>query len=131
MNPGRSEVNLVPSVLAVCERYKNYLKSPVGGYWQKDEILELDRLGVGGGSLNSDYVIKLRELNKPDIDYSIIVFIGHGGACKGIDCIQLEDGEIIPVKDLTVAYRNSSPMKRTVVIDACFNNLLYQQCLIK
>lgn len=120
MNPGREGVNLVPSVPQVIGRYKNFLMSPVGGYWDEDEeILELDRLNREGDSLESDLVLKLTELNRPDVDYSLIVFIGHGGAANGTESIQLEDGEIIAIENFLVANGNPNPIKRTVVIDAC------------
>lgn len=39
-NPGIQGVNWAPQVFNVLERYKQYFKSPVGGYWQDDEIID-------------------------------------------------------------------------------------------
>ena len=119
INPGQmGDANYAPSVMSAMARYKNFLKSPAGGYWRDDEIIELER-SVGPMSLQSSFVFKLRDLNQPDVDYSLIVFIGHGGAAKGVESIQLEDGEILPIKCLLEAPNNPNPLKRTVVIDAC------------
>lgn len=119
VNPGQmGDPNYVPTVMTAMARYKNYLKSPAGGYWQDDEIIELER-SVGPMSLQSSFVFKLKELNQSDVDYSLIVFIGHGGAARGVDSIQLEDEEILPISYLLAAPSNPNPLKRTVVIDAC------------
>lgn len=119
VNPGQMGAsNYAPSVMTAMNRYKSFLKSPAGGYWQDDEIIELERSN-GTNSLQSLFVFKLRDLNQPDVKYSLIVFIGHGGAARGVDSIQLEDGEILPIKCLLEAPNNPSPLKRTVVIDAC------------
>lgn len=118
MNPGVQNQNFAPTVCNACLRYKNYLQSPVGGYWQNDEILELERLD-DGLNLKSNLESKLKELNSPDIEYSLIIFVGHGGAANGLDSIQLEDGTIISIENLKNASGNPNPIKRTVVVDAC------------
>lgn len=116
-NPGKvDDANYVPSVTEAYKRFKSYLQSPVGGYWTDDELIELRRLGPTGVSLQSDFAFKLKELNQPDVDYSMVVFIGHGGAINGVDNVQLEDGELIPISYFT---KYKSPKKRTVIIDAC------------
>ena len=85
-NPGKvGDANYVPTVAEAYNRFKSYLQSPVGGCWKDDELIELQRLGPMGLWLQSDFVFKLRELNQPDVDYSMIVFIGHGGAINGVD----------------------------------------------
>lgn len=116
-NPGKEgDANYLPSVSMAYNRFKSYLQSPVGGYWSNDELIELQRLRPIGVSLQSDFVFKLRELNQPDVDYSMVVFIGHGGAIDGVDKVQLEDGELIPISCFT---QYGNPKKRTVIIDAC------------
>ena len=116
MNPGVPNINYAPTVNYAYSRYKNYLKSPVGGYWQDDEIIELERSNHG---LKSSLESKLKVLNSADIDYSLIVFIGHGGAANGNDSIQLEDETIISIENLGKADGNPNPIKRTIVVDAC------------
>lgn len=116
-NPGKvGDANYLPSVSVAYNRFKSYLQSPVGGYWSDDELIELQRLEPMRVSLQSDFVFKLKELNQSDVDYSMVVFIGHGGAMNGVDKVQLEDGELIPISCFT---QYGNPKKRTVVIDAC------------
>lgn len=119
MNPGRVGANYVPTVLSVIERYKNFFKSPAGGYWQKDEILELSRLAPQGVSLESELVDKMRELNKKDVQYSVIVFVGHGAAANGIDSIQTEDGRVYRLEDFLKPIDENPNFKRMVIVDAC------------
>lgn len=119
MNPGQvGASNYAPSVMAAMNRYKNFLKSPTGGYWQDEEIIELER-SVGPKSLQSSFAFKMRDLNQSDVDYSLIVFIGHGGSAMGVESFQLEDGETLPIECLLYPPHNPKPLKRTVVIDAC------------
>ena len=117
MNPGLpGNRNYAPTVEIAYNRVKDYLKSPVGGYWQDEEILELPRI-VDVENLEKDFSNKMEAIGNADVEYSLIIFIGHGGAVDGDDCIQLEDGRIIPISTLTMPV--SPNTKRTVVIDAC------------
>lgn len=117
MNPGSGDHN-VSGVEGAYNRYKNFLMSPVGGFWQKEEILEMRR-ACGCMSQQSEFCMQMRELNQLDVDYSMIVFIGHGGAVCGHDIIQLEDGETLSISELLKPINHTVPIKRTVVIDAC------------
>ena len=120
MNPGKIGKNFVPSVPNVIERYKNFLMSPAGGAWiDEEEILVLDRLGPMGVNLSGDLAMKLNELNKTDVEYSLIVFVGHGAAASGKDSIQTEDGKIYSLDDFTMNTHHIPNFKRTIIIDAC------------
>lgn len=117
MNPGRpGDKNYTPSVETAYNRMKNFLKSPIGGYWNDDEILELARV-ENIENLQEDFTYKMETLSGADVEYSIVVFIGHGGAVNGIDSIQLEDDEIIQISTFMDIIPDTS--KRTVIIDAC------------
>lgn len=117
MNPGLpGDRNYAPTVEIAYNRVKSYLKSPVGGYWHDEEILELARV-ADFENLEEDFCHKMEAVDNADVVYSLIVFIGHGGAVNGNDSIQLEDGRIIPIKSLTTPVLPIT--KRMVIIDAC------------
>lgn len=125
-NPGVQGVNLVSQVFNVLERYKQYFKSPVGGYWQDDEII--DYQDIADPQAEANWVaFQLAEITR-NVDYSIIVFIGHGGVMHGEDVIQLSKGQLCPVSCLTG--NNGHGIKRTVIIDACRTFIGAQQQLI-
>jgi hypothetical protein len=114
-NPGIQGVNWAPQVFNVLERYKQYFKSSVGGYWQDDEII--DYQDIDNPKAEASWVgTQLVDMTK-NAEYSVIVFVGHGGAMHGDDYIQLSKGELCPVSCLTdnMGYA----VKRTVVVDAC------------
>lgn len=117
MNPGLlGDRNYAPTVENAYNRVKSYLKSPVGGYWHDEEILELARV-ADYENLEEDFCNKMEAVGNVDVEYSLIVFIGHGGAVNGNDSIQLKDRRIIPISTLITPV---SPItKRMVIIDAC------------
>lgn len=125
-NPGIQGVNWAPQVFNVLERYKQYFKSPVGGYWQDDEII--DYQDIADSQAEANWVaIQLAEITR-HADYSIIVFIGHGGVMHGEDVVQLSKGQLCPVSCLTG--NNGQAIRRTVIIDACRTFIGAQQQLI-
>ena len=119
-NPGIQGINYTPSVNNVLKCYKEFFKSEVGGYWtdgENGEIIEepacLDR--------NSEVTwlaLQLSELNKKT-DYSVIVFVGHGGAYLGKDQVQLSFGEFLPLSCLKAPKEMEGKIKRTIIVDAC------------
>lgn len=119
-NPGVQNVNYTPSVDLVLYRYKEFFKSEVGGYWtdgDNGEIIE-EPVGLDRNSEVTWLTLQLRELNR-DIDYSVIVFVGHGGSYLGNDQVQLSQGEILPLSCLMAPKDMESKVKRTIIIDAC------------
>lgn len=119
-NPGKQNVNYTPSVNLVLKRYKEFFKSEVGGYWtdgDNGEIIE-EPAGLDRNSEVTWLAFQLKELNK-DIDYSVIVFVGHGGAYLGKDQVQLSLGEILPLSSLLAPKGMEGIIKRTIIVDAC------------
>ncbi|MCQ2262867.1 MAG: caspase family protein [Bacteroidales bacterium] len=113
-NPGYEECgNYVPQAIKIIEAYKQYFQSSVGGVWCDDEIDEMPKHLIGMGQ-NYWLAKKIEQYDK--LDYSIIVFIGHGGSFDNSDYIQLSGGKVFAIKDL---YRNENTIKRTIIIDSC------------
>ena len=119
-NPGIQGVNYTPSVNNVLKRYKEFFKSEVGGYWtdgENGEIIE-EPAGLDRNSEVTWLALQLKEFNK-DIDYSVIVFVGHGGVYLGKDQVQLSSGEILPLSCLIAPQGMEGIIKRTIIVDAC------------
>jgi hypothetical protein len=115
-NPGikASDGNYAPGVNIAIERYKSFFKSPIGGAWDDNEIIEIN---------NSEFDLKtavknlLNDFDKQHIDYSIIVFVGHGANENSKDIIQLEDSQSITIDELK--YPQNESLKRLIIVDAC------------
>ncbi len=116
-NPGVQDVNYSPSVGLVLQRYKDFFKSEVGGYWSESEIIE-ETSGFDKNSEVTWLALQLNELNQKT-DYSVIVFVGHGGAYLGNDYLQLSQGEPIPISCLMAPKGKEWQIKRTIIVDAC------------
>lgn len=127
-NPGVQGVNWVPQVFNVLARYRQYFKSPVGGYWQDDEIIDYEDI-IDPKAEASWVATHIVEMTKT-AEYSLIVFVGHGGVLRGEEHIQLSKGELCPISSLTDGM--GYPIKRTVIIDACRTFIgLNQQLLLE
>ena len=85
-----------------------YLKSDVGGQWYDDEIISLETPTI---SEIEDCIAE----EFYNVDYSFIVFTGHGGIDEkdGQDYLEVADGDI-PLSTLV-----SPAPKQTLIIDAC------------
>ena len=86
--------------------YKNFLTSPQGGYWSESEIVCLKRPSF------ELLDIHMKSLN--NIDYTMIVFCGHGYSYK--------DETILELKKDCEVYANSlknGAQKRTIILDCC------------
>lgn len=120
-NPGSvSSGNLVAHVTDVLHRYKLFFQSPVGGYWQDNEIREMPH------SLNDIEQLvwlemTIKECNSAIVDYSMFIFIGHGGAFVDGEAFQLSKGKLAPIRCLLPAFSDtrSHLIKRLIIIDAC------------
>lgn len=122
-NPGVAGVNFTPAVRLVLNRYKHYFKSEVGGGWIESDIETLSEIieepvGLDRNSEVTWLALQLAKLNKY-VDYSMIVFVGHGGAYCGNDQLQLSQGGILPLKCLMAPDGMEERIKRTVIVDAC------------
>ena len=115
-NPGvRGCDNWAPQVLDVLERYRQYFQSPVGGYWSDDEIVPYT--DIPDPAAEASWVATHIADMTRNAEYSMIVFVGHGGVMQGQDQIQLSKGALCPVSCLTDGM--GLAIKRTVIIDAC------------
>lgn len=114
-NPGIPQVNFVPQVRSVIQRYRQYFQSPVGGYWSDDEIIEEPANMTRTVELEwINYI--LQNLDSPANQYTMIVFVGHGGIIQHEDHIQLSHGALLPINQLCT---HNGFIRRTVIIDAC------------
>ncbi len=94
--------------------------SAVGGSWiggTNGEIIE-EPAGLNANSEETWLALQLRELNL-HTDYSVIVFVGHGGAYLGDDQLQLSKGKILPLACLMAPKGAECIIKRTIIVDAC------------
>ena len=115
-NPGVSGTNnWAPQVLDVLERYRQYFQSPVGGYWSDDEIIPY--ADISDPDAEAGWVVTHIADMSSNAEYSMIVFVGHGGVMQGQDQIQLSKGKLCPVSCMTDGM--GFAVKRTVIIDAC------------
>lgn len=120
-NPGNPNANnYAPETFLAIERWKSFFQSPIGGYWQDEEISIYDE----HHPISSDEFSRIvMVLDTVQCDYSVIVFCGHG--CSTLDqrdAIQLpiptdEDNKLFPVDDLKGM--NGANIRRTLILDAC------------
>ena len=129
-NPGIPNINYRPSVLSVQKRYKNYFMSPIGGYWDETEILEMPG-GLNNIEQQGWLSQAIMNLNSGLYSYSIIVFTGHGASLVhegyAYDCIQLSAGALFPVSEICFG----KGVRRTVIIDACRNRTNLNESQLK
>lgn len=126
-NPGNSsDNNYVKTTEEAIDRWENFFRSPLGGYWRDCEII---RFGEKQQIDVDAFRRLLIPLNTVQCDYSVIVFCGHG-ACTtdGKNAIQLpipsrENNNLIAVDDLIIPGIPS--VKRTVILDACRSLIPY------
>lgn len=116
-NPGDKDAdNYCAGVLKDLENYKNYFKSFAGGEWYDSEITCL---------VKPDCFTVRNELKKmAELDYSIIVFSGHGYSRDGQTYVELKPGEDdddycndIPESE----FMNSG--RRLIILDCCRKNI--------
>ena len=115
-NPGKEgDKNYAPQVYDVLDQYKSFFISPVGGSFALDDILELKGClcSANEESCLSSFIMELDQVN-----YSIIVFVGHGRDNNRSDEIQLSFGSFWPVGSFFMS-KNPQMLKRTIIIDAC------------
>lgn len=102
-------------VLVDTENYKNYLMSPIGGAWYKDEVKTL----IDPTSTQVSHAIQAAQ----QADYAFIVFSGHGAYSnsKGATILQINSNETITSLELTRGFK-----KLSVVLDCCRKEVLMQ-----
>ncbi|AWB07518.1 hypothetical protein A6A40_21085 (plasmid) [Azospirillum humicireducens] len=104
----------LPGVEADIANYKEYLTSPLGGFWRKDEIITL-RNPSGNQVRSSLDTLK-------SSDYSMTVFCGHGYHSSEDDStfIQINSNDEMDGKELRTG------AKRRVIIYDCCRELTYR-----
>lgn len=106
-------------------RYYNFFQSSIGGNWNNNEIAVFRE----GNTVAKQKMYEIMTyLDGKDVDYSMIVFCGHGGSStEGEDGIQLplpglSGLNVFPVSRLISQNEPESTrrrIKRTVILDAC------------
>ena len=106
-NPGEAGAeNYCEGVNKDVVNYKNFLMSPQGGYWFENEITCLDR--------PSFELLKVYMALLNNVDYTMIVFCGHG--------YSYQDETILELKKDCEVYADSlknGAKKRTIILDCC------------
>lgn len=108
-NPGEAGAqNYCNGVAIDVENYKSFLTSPLGGGWYQNEIIHLNR-PTTIEMKNSISTLSL-------IDYSLIIFCGHGyfSSAKDATILELKKGEEFNSND----FRQGS-IKKTIILDCC------------
>ena len=86
-------------------KYYNYFLSKAGGAWDKNEVLYLD----------NPTSISLKEvIEKSVYDYTLSVFIGHGGLQESKQLFQINKNEVIKAGQ----FINGSP-KQMIIFESC------------
>lgn len=106
-NPGEiGAENYCEGVKKDVINYKTFLMSPQGGYWYNNEIVCLEKPSK---AVLKSYMDSLR-----DINYTMIIFCGHGYSYKEETVIELQKD-----MDLYAYSLKSGAKKRTIILDCC------------
>ena len=107
-NPGEeNSEDYCAGVLVDVENYKKFLLSPLGGFWDKSEIISLNRPRK---ALVDEYLKHLQ-----NYEYTFIVYTGHGySESSGKTILNLRFGERYDSLDLRPGAK-----RRTVILDCC------------
>lgn len=108
-NPGeKGDENYCEGVNVDVSNYKQLLTSPLGGLWLSAEITHLDRP-------KTNHVIK-EIAYLANIDYTFIVFCGHGYFSTKSDTTVLE---LQKYEELNSLELRANANKRTIILDCC------------
>lgn len=111
-NPGKQGApNYCSGVYKDQENYFSYFKEPFGGYWSNSELKHLDKPSC------STVRGELSLLFQEDIEFSIIIFCGHGwySSKSNSNILILNDGgEEMDSLELRV-----NANKRIIILDSC------------
>lgn len=106
-NPGETGAeNYCAGVLKDVDNFKTYLQSSRGGGWYRNEISTLmkpDKTTLSGALL-SLY----------EVDYTFVVFCGHGYAWKEETILELSKNN-----EINANYLKLGAKKRTIILDSC------------
>jgi hypothetical protein len=107
--PGmRGRDNYLPGVEKDLANYGAFLKTPLGGTWQPEEINSLlspskDEVNTAIGALKN-------------VDYSFVVFTGHGFHGKSADETHVE---LRPGVEMNSIHLRTGAPKHTLILDCC------------
>lgn len=103
---GYSEISEELNVFnAYIEYYKRFFKSIVGGSYYESEVIHL----------NQPAYSELNEiLQDEEVDYGILIFLGHGAINRDNQLFQLNKSEIIKAGQYTI-----SAKKQLIILDSC------------
>jgi hypothetical protein len=110
-NPGKKDAtNYCEGVYRDKENYFNYFNAPYGGYWSSSELRHLDKPS------KSKVQAELKSLSDDQIEFSIIIFCGHGwySSIDKTTVIELNDTDQMNALDLRI-----NANKRIIILDNC------------
>lgn len=108
-NPGEvGGENFCKGVLVDVLQYKAFFKSPYGGLWHDDEVVEICRPS------QNEFITAVSSLSL--VDYACIVFTGHGyfDVRKQETILELRQGQEIGANVLGLGAR-----RQTAILDCC------------
>lgn len=107
---GAPDVDL-PGVHTDMSNYENFLLSPVGGYWSKHEITKMES--------PSSAQVKVALAGLQIVDYSLVVFAGHGAYMKNTEATVVK---VNPREFMNVDELKTGAARRLLIVDACRNH---------
>ncbi|WP_185731203.1 MULTISPECIES: caspase family protein [unclassified Burkholderia] len=108
-SPGKKGTDgYLPGVERDMKRYKEFLKSPLGGAWRDDEIAVLEN--------PSKAIVDVNIILQSMADYSFTVFCGHGRHIgnPGSTYVQIND-----VTEIDSNLLRKGAEKHTLILDCC------------
>lgn len=111
-NPGiNGAANYCPGVYKDQENYFAYFKEPFGGYWSNLELRHIDKPS------RSNVLNELSLLFQGDIEFSIVIFCGHGwySAKSNSNILVLNDAK----EEMDSLELRAMANKRIIILDSC------------
>lgn len=110
-NPGDlGAENYCEGVQRDVENYKTYFTSPGGGNWYLSEIECLEK--------PDKITVREKLRTMKDLDFSIVIFTGHGYSNEGKTYIELRSASDSE-NDLCVEELKETKQKRIIIVDCC------------
>lgn len=117
----QNDGSLIAGIKETHNKYKTLFNRCELGGWEEYET-ETMPLNLTGRNEVEWLDSRIREMNSDHYDYSIIVYVGHGGIEDGIEMVELPSGQHYPISNFLYGLadnNNRGHIKRTVIIDAC------------
>ena len=114
-NPGaRTADNYCEGVHKDVENYKKFFMSPGGGNWHLDEIECMEQ--------PLKPMVRKKLIEMANLDFSIIIFTGHGYSKNGNTYIELVPSSSL-YNDMCVDELKQADQKRIIIVDCCRKKL--------